>query len=115
MNIPKYLLYSLLLSFFLVSAGQHPGSMDDCEDLKLEVVKTDTKDNSPNGKIEIVSKKRDAKSQFIFCKASGEVLNEGAFQKNTIEHLSAGEYYCLVVSKNCHKKLKITILWETIF
>ena len=111
MKIPKYLLYSLLLTFFLISAKPEKGGLVECDGLKVEVLKTDTKDHASNGRIEIISKGNNkAKLQFIFCKATGEVLNEGSFQKSTFEELAAGEYYCVVVSKDYHKKLKITIL-----
>ena len=111
MRIPKYLLYSLLLTFFLISAKPLKVELEECDGLKVEVLKTDTKNNASNGRIEIISKgNAKAKLQFIFCKVTGEVLNEGSFQKSTFEQLAAGEYYCVVVSKDCHKKLKITIL-----
>jgi hypothetical protein len=111
MRIPKYLLYSLLLSVFLVSAKPYEGGLEDCDGVKVEVLKTDTKNNASNGRVEIINKGNGrAKLQFIFCKGTGEVLNEGSFQKSTFEQLAAGEYYCVVVSKDCHKKLKITIL-----
>lgn len=106
----KYLLYSLLSLLLMAAESPITNNLDDCDGLVCEIKKSDTTDNLANGKVEVVVTKGNVKGlKFILCKENGDVLNEGLFQKNSFIDLPSGEYYCLVIDKKCHKKLKITI------
>lgn len=104
-----FLLLALLASGIdMVSAGIQP--LQDCNNIEVRVETTDSKNGLDNGAVVItIIRGQENNAKFIFCEQAGKVLNEGKFETNRIETLKRGEYFCIVSTSGCSKKVTFSI------
>lgn len=82
----------------------------DCDKIEATVEINTSSDSNANTKVKIILTKGDKNSaRYIFCEENGTVLNENQFEKDTIEGLKKGKYFCIVNTNQCSKKLSFTI------
>lgn len=103
----------LLITFFCLAtvcfAGTTPW-VQDCEKIQADVEVTPTTNGSDNGQVRIhVTKGNLQGIRYIFCAATGKVLNETRFESNSLSGLAQGEYFCIVSNADCTKKISFTI------
>ena len=103
----------LVLTFFCFSTGAFSDKVklpQNCDKIEAEVEVVNTSDGRDNGRAKVKMIKGDLKNiKYIFCVESGKVLNEDQFQKNSLDGLKRGEYFCIVSNSDCSKKISFTI------
>jgi len=82
----------------------------ECNAVDVKVEAIETTNGLDNGQVTITLVKGDRRTvKYIFCEASGKVLNEGRFGENTMEGLKKGDYIGIVNTSGCSKKISFTI------
>jgi hypothetical protein len=106
----------LLKVFFLAACvlvagnvyARYAGIPQDCDKIETETKLESTADGFHKATIKIV-KGNTSSAKYIFCDATGKVLNEGKFNDGSIGRLREGSYFCIVTTPECSKKISFTI------
>lgn len=113
----KQLTYLTCFALSCLAMGHSPERLqpidgqDDCKEVEVKVTVTDAADGTHTARVEVLrGKVSGAKFIFFEDKKSGKLLNEGRYQKSTLEKLPAGKYFCVVANAaDCSKKIYFTI------
>ena len=100
----------LLFCACLGGSSVFSGIVQDCDKIEVKIDTENATSGLSNGKVTVnflKGNKRTAK--FIFCDAKGKVLNEEQFEKESLDGLGKGTYYCIVSTSDCSKKVSFTI------
>lgn len=82
----------------------------ECNQVEVKVETTDTSNGNDNGSVAMtIIRGTSNNALYIFCERSGKVLNEGNLNNNKIDNLKRGEYFCVVSTRECSKKVNFTI------
>jgi hypothetical protein len=102
------LLLSVQLAGNFAIASVQP--FQECRQVDAKVETTDSSNGRDNG-VALVTITRGSTNdaKFIFCEQAGKVLNEGKFSINKIDNLKKGEYFCIVSTRECSKKVIFSI------
>lgn len=107
----KPLYYLICIGLFILSSAFrniHPIPDDDCKKVDAKTSITKSGDGLHSVTIELTKGDRNS-VQYIFCEEKGKVLNEGAFKVNSIQSLKKGNYFCVVSTSDCAKKISFKI------
>ena|SRR5690349_9585952 len=92
----------------IVSAPIQP--FQECNQVEVKVETTNASGDTDNGSVTITIVRGSANgARFIFCERSGKVLNQENLNSNKVDNLKKGEYFCVVSTRECSKKVNFTI------
>jgi hypothetical protein len=108
MSRPKLLFLSVFLILALSANAQNPSV--DCDKIEVTIETKSPTTGKSDGSVKVNFIKGDRKSvKFIFCDRKGKVLNEKEFKKQELLGLEKGNYFLIVSTDDCSKKIDFNI------
>jgi hypothetical protein len=107
----KPLYYLICIALFVTSSGFRKNNRppeDECKSISAHAVISDAANGVRSVTIEI-TKGNQSTAQYIFCEEKGKVLNPGNFRTNSLENLPRGNYFCVVSTSDCARKISFKI------
>ena len=102
MNRAKLLFLCLFGFFWSYSYGQTKPDTCDKVEASIQV--------KEGGNVKVTLLKGDSRSaKYIFCEEGGKVLNENQFETPEIKGLQSGNYFCIVNTVDCSKKIDFQV------
>jgi len=108
----KLLKILMIIAFFGFAGNPSviKAQQKDCDKVDVTVHIEDTATGQDNGLVRVTLVKGDLRTaKYIFCEEDGKVLNENQFEKNSLDGMKKGKYFCIIATSDCSKKISFTI------